>query len=58
MLRLHTPYVSHVGARHREEAVRSHAALQAADAIMRNIREEKGAEERRSRKNREQKKFK
>ena len=40
MLRLHTPYVSHVGARHREEAVRSHAALQAAAAIMRNIRGE------------------
>ena len=50
MFRLHTPYVSHVGARHREEAVRSHAALQAAAAIMRNIREEKGAEERWSRK--------
>ena len=50
VFRLHTPYLSHVGARHRDEAVRSHAALQAAAAIMRNIREEKGAEERWSRK--------
>ena len=50
VFRLHTPYLSHVGARHRDEAVRSHAALQAAAAIMRNIREEKGAEERWGRK--------